>query len=141
MVMRNIARYLGVAEIAPTTDVLPSRANRRTSRIRILAFAAPLALAAGAAEAQQTPAGACLVEKVNQNGNSIGNPTCPQRGDLARLGGDKDHQLFLVLGHRAPSGTFSLQSQNGQFDTDRFVLGSRQIRPFLSNAPGQEPHS
>ena len=59
----------------------------------------------------------CEVERVNKNGESIGDPSCPDRGDLTRLGGGKDSQSFLVLSQRAPDGTFSLQSQNAAFDT------------------------
>jgi hypothetical protein len=81
------------------------------------------------------------VEKVNQNGQSIGNPDCPQRGDLFRLGGNNDLQFFLVRSRRPPAGTFSLQSANGSFDTGLFVLPDGNLRGFVSNALGQEPHS
>ncbi|MEK1887325.1 MAG: autotransporter outer membrane beta-barrel domain-containing protein [Phyllobacterium sp.] len=136
--MRKIARHLSLIENALEPGVSGYPATRRY--FRILACTTPLALAAGVAEAQQAPDGACLVEKVNKNGQSIGNPDCPQRGSLFRIGGNKDLQYFLVRSHRAPDGTFLLQSQNGQFDTGQFLLRDGHIRPFISNASGQEPH-
>src|SRR5262245_29259538 len=133
--MRRIARHPGPTGNPPTLGDTTLRGTQ------LLIFVTPFALATNVAYAQQTPAGACLVEKVNQNGQSIGNPDCSQRGDLFRLGGNKDLQFFLVRSTRPPIGTFSLQSANGQFDTGLFLLPNGRIRPFISNASGNEPHS
>ena len=83
----------------------------------------------------------CEVERINKNGDSIGDPGCPDRGDLARLGGGKDSQLFLVRGDRPPEGEFSLESQNGGFETGQFTLEDGRLRLFLSDANGQQSHS
>jgi hypothetical protein len=138
MTMRKIARSSGLADITLAAAVCPHHATRRP--IRLLAFASPVALAGGVADAQPAPPGSCLVEKVDQNGQSIGNPQCPQFGDLFRLGGANGLQFLLVRSLESPEGTFSLQSTNGKFDTGQFVLADGRIRPFVSNASGNEPH-
>ena len=102
-----------------------------------LVLIAAVAALTGGASAQDR----CEVARVNKNGDSIGNPGCPDRGSLARLGGGKDSQLFLVRGDRPPEGDFSLELQNGAFDSGRFTLEDGRLRLFLSDANGQQPHS
>ena len=102
-----------------------------------LVLIAAIVASTGGASAQDR----CEVARVNKNGDSIGNPGCPDRGSLAQLGGGKDSQLFLVRGDRPPEGDFSLESQNGAFDSGRFTLEDGGLRLFLSDANGQQPHS